>query len=99
MSERDKAVFKAKLKGDLIGQDALGRDVYIGDFVTYAVTSYRSGALRFGKVTALKGDGESAILVVRLVSRDWRTGCYEIGNIGRAMKVRNILRLDDPLNS
>jgi hypothetical protein len=91
----DKDRFMAKLRGDPIGQDALGRDVFIGDLVTYAVTSYQSALLRFGRVISLKGD-KNPVLNVRLVSWDWRTNVWAVGNVGRASTVRNILRLDDP---
>jgi len=51
--------------------DKLGKQINVGDYVTYAVLSYKSAHLRFGKVLVVNEDKQTVTVQAAERTGDW----------------------------
>lgn len=102
---REKKVFVAKLKGEPLGEDSLGNELFVGDIIAYATTQDTSATLKFGKIIKLmeqervhrnpngqmmrKQFVKVQVRTVRRWTNNWQTGGLGVPNTNNAILMRD----------
>ncbi len=79
----DKDRFLAKLRGDPIGKDIFGNELYVGDYIVYGSMSGSSARLKTGRIIKIKPKkstipGNGFTVQVRAVVRHYNYTTKEI---------------------
>jgi hypothetical protein len=89
--------FVRKLKGELVGRDAVDNDLFVGDIILYATTVGQSAELKAGRITKVSNTERGGLKVqVRTVVKGYN-GKWSVGGLGTLSKCKyNAVLWKDP---